>query len=266
MLEPLVDGHGRLIGDLRVSVTDRCNFRCQYCMPAEGLPWLEREAILTLRGDRAARVGLFVATGHHRRPAHRRRAARAAGLPAARRPCSSLIDGHRGPLGHHQRLPARARRRRAGRRRAPAHQRVDRLAPARPLLRDDPPRRAAAGAARARGDRPAPAAEGEGERGRHARLHRAGGAAVRRVRPHAPVPGALHRVHAAGRRPRLDARRRAHRRRAARDHPRALPARGAAARAVGHRARLPLRRRRRRDRLHQPGVRAVLLGLQPRSG
>jgi cyclic pyranopterin phosphate synthase len=44
---PLVDGHGRLIGDLRVSVTDRCNFRCQYCMPAEGLPWLDRAEILT---------------------------------------------------------------------------------------------------------------------------------------------------------------------------------------------------------------------------
>ncbi len=44
--EPLRDGHGRLIGDLRVSVTDRCNFRCQYCMPAEGLPWLERDEIL----------------------------------------------------------------------------------------------------------------------------------------------------------------------------------------------------------------------------
>src|SRR6478672_6516216 len=46
-LEPLRDGHGRLIGDLRVSVTDRCNFRCQYCMPAEGLPWLDRAEILT---------------------------------------------------------------------------------------------------------------------------------------------------------------------------------------------------------------------------
>jgi cyclic pyranopterin phosphate synthase len=44
--EPLRDGHGRVIGDLRVSVTDRCNFRCQYCMPAEGLPWLDREEIL----------------------------------------------------------------------------------------------------------------------------------------------------------------------------------------------------------------------------
>jgi cyclic pyranopterin phosphate synthase len=45
--ERLRDGHGREIGDLRVSVTDRCNFRCQYCMPADGLPWLEREAVLS---------------------------------------------------------------------------------------------------------------------------------------------------------------------------------------------------------------------------
>jgi GTP 3',8-cyclase len=45
--EALHDGHGRRITDLRVSVTDRCNFRCQYCMPAEGMPWLEREEILT---------------------------------------------------------------------------------------------------------------------------------------------------------------------------------------------------------------------------
>jgi GTP 3',8-cyclase len=46
-IEQLVDGHGREITDLRMSVTDRCNFRCQYCMPAEGLPWLEREAVLS---------------------------------------------------------------------------------------------------------------------------------------------------------------------------------------------------------------------------
>jgi cyclic pyranopterin phosphate synthase len=44
--EPLRDGHGRLISDVRVSVTDRCNFRCQYCMPAEGLPWLHRAEVL----------------------------------------------------------------------------------------------------------------------------------------------------------------------------------------------------------------------------
>src|ERR687889_1610998 len=49
MPEPdqLIDGHGRPIGDVRISVTDRCNFRCQYCMPAEGLPWLERSALLS---------------------------------------------------------------------------------------------------------------------------------------------------------------------------------------------------------------------------
>jgi GTP 3',8-cyclase len=45
--EQLVDGHGRAIGDVRISVTDRCNFRCQYCMPAEGLPWLERSDVLS---------------------------------------------------------------------------------------------------------------------------------------------------------------------------------------------------------------------------
>ena len=61
-LEPLRDGHGRLIGDLRVSVTDRCNFRCQYCMPAEGLPWLERREILSFE-EIARLVALFSAMG-----------------------------------------------------------------------------------------------------------------------------------------------------------------------------------------------------------
>ena len=45
--QPLVDAHGRAITDLRVSVTDRCNFRCRYCMPAEGVPWLDRSEILS---------------------------------------------------------------------------------------------------------------------------------------------------------------------------------------------------------------------------
>jgi cyclic pyranopterin phosphate synthase len=63
-VEPLRDGHGRLIGDLRVSVTDRCNFRCQYCMPAEGLPWLEREEILTFE-EIARLVALLAAMGVH---------------------------------------------------------------------------------------------------------------------------------------------------------------------------------------------------------
>ncbi len=46
-MEPLVDAHGRAITDLRVSVTDRCNFRCRYCMPAEGMEWLRRDQILS---------------------------------------------------------------------------------------------------------------------------------------------------------------------------------------------------------------------------
>jgi len=58
----LEDGHGRRITDLRVSVTDRCNFRCQYCMPAEGLSWLDREEILSFEEiERLVRV--FVGLG-----------------------------------------------------------------------------------------------------------------------------------------------------------------------------------------------------------
>ena len=45
-MEPLVDGWGREIKSLRISVTDKCNFRCRYCMPAEGLDWLPRDEIL----------------------------------------------------------------------------------------------------------------------------------------------------------------------------------------------------------------------------
>jgi cyclic pyranopterin phosphate synthase len=43
----LIDPFGRVIRDLRISVTDRCNFRCTYCMPEEGMTWLPREEILT---------------------------------------------------------------------------------------------------------------------------------------------------------------------------------------------------------------------------
>jgi GTP 3',8-cyclase len=44
---PLADRHGRVATDLRVSLTDRCNLRCTYCMPVEGLPWLPTADILT---------------------------------------------------------------------------------------------------------------------------------------------------------------------------------------------------------------------------
>jgi cyclic pyranopterin phosphate synthase len=43
---PLTDSYGRIATDLRVSLTDRCNLRCTYCMPAAGLPWLAAEQLL----------------------------------------------------------------------------------------------------------------------------------------------------------------------------------------------------------------------------
>src|SRR3954462_15892401 len=62
--EPLRDGHGRRIGDLRVSVTDRCNFRCQYCMPAEGLQCLVRDAVLRFE-EIERTVALLASMGVH---------------------------------------------------------------------------------------------------------------------------------------------------------------------------------------------------------
>src|SRR5437867_4133976 len=54
---PLVDPFQRTVRDLRVSVTDRCNFRCSYCMPEEGMRWLPRDEVLTIEEiERVARV------------------------------------------------------------------------------------------------------------------------------------------------------------------------------------------------------------------
>ncbi|MFM8303699.1 MAG: GTP 3',8-cyclase MoaA [Actinomycetota bacterium] len=54
---PLIDPYGRRVKDLRISITDRCNFRCTYCMPEEGLTWLDRSDLLTYEEQaRVARV------------------------------------------------------------------------------------------------------------------------------------------------------------------------------------------------------------------
>ena len=56
-MEPLRDSWGREIKSVRVSVTDKCNFRCTYCMPAEGLEWLGRKEILSFEEiTRLARI------------------------------------------------------------------------------------------------------------------------------------------------------------------------------------------------------------------
>jgi cyclic pyranopterin phosphate synthase len=54
---PLVDTYGRVHTDLRISVTDRCNFRCTYCMPEEGMQWLPKDEVLTFEElERLARL------------------------------------------------------------------------------------------------------------------------------------------------------------------------------------------------------------------
>ena len=53
-----MDGFGRVHRDLRISVTDRCNFRCRYCMPAEGLEWLPRDGLLSF--EEISRVASLV--------------------------------------------------------------------------------------------------------------------------------------------------------------------------------------------------------------
>ena len=54
---PLIDPHARRVKDLRISITDRCNFRCVYCMPEEGMDWLPRDELLTYEEQaRIARV------------------------------------------------------------------------------------------------------------------------------------------------------------------------------------------------------------------
>lgn len=58
----LVDTFGRVATDLRISVTDRCNFRCRYCMPPEGLPWMPKDQLLSY--EEMARVaGVLVGLG-----------------------------------------------------------------------------------------------------------------------------------------------------------------------------------------------------------
>jgi cyclic pyranopterin phosphate synthase len=59
MHTPLIDAFGRQHRDLRISITDRCNFRCTYCMPEEGMEWFPKSDILTFEEiERVARVGV----------------------------------------------------------------------------------------------------------------------------------------------------------------------------------------------------------------
>jgi cyclic pyranopterin phosphate synthase len=61
-MHELIDRFGRRVTSLRISVTDRCNFRCQYCMPEEGMQWLERDSLLSFE-EIARLVRVFASLG-----------------------------------------------------------------------------------------------------------------------------------------------------------------------------------------------------------
>lgn len=79
------DGFGRRIEYLRISVTDKCNLRCVYCMPVEGLPWLRRDDLLTYE-----EIERIVAT---MAPMGLRRLRITGGEPLVRRELPSLVEG-----------------------------------------------------------------------------------------------------------------------------------------------------------------------------
>jgi GTP 3',8-cyclase len=65
MSEPIRDTLGRPLASLRISVTDRCNMRCRYCMPEDDYVWLPRESILTFE-EITRLVGVFAGLGVHK--------------------------------------------------------------------------------------------------------------------------------------------------------------------------------------------------------
>src|SRR3954463_5224098 len=83
MTTTLKDQFGRSIEYLRISVTDRCNFRCLYCMPAEGLPWLPKADILSYEE--------VTAVGRQRAPRGRGRLRITGGEPTLRPDLVTLV-------------------------------------------------------------------------------------------------------------------------------------------------------------------------------
>ena len=148
-MTPLIDTFGRLHDNLRISVTDRCNIRCFYCMPETGVKFQPREQILSFEEiERFVRIA--VVAGRPQAAHHRRRAA------GAQRSVATLVAkaggdrGHRGSGADHQRRAAGRTGPGALRRRAAAHQRPSGHARSRALQADHPPRRSRQSARRHR--------------------------------------------------------------------------------------------------------------------
>ena len=114
-MEPLTDSWGREIRSLRVSVTDKCNFRCRYCMPAEGLEWLPRDEILSFEEIQRL-VGVLASMGVDE-------VRLTGGEPLVRRDLPVLVEllantaGRARPLADDERRAARPPRRRRSSRR-----------------------------------------------------------------------------------------------------------------------------------------------------
>ena len=175
-MEPLVDGWGREIKSLRVSVTDKCNFRCTLLHAGRGprVAAARRGADASRRSTRLVRVLAAMGVEEVRltggEPLVRR------DLPDARRDAGARARRRR-PVADDERRPARPARRAARRRRAAPPQRLARLALAHPLRRDHAPRRARPRPRRARGGRALPgAAPDQGQLRRDPGLHRDRGA------------------------------------------------------------------------------------------
>ena len=127
----LVDLLGRPLRSLRVSVTDRCNLRCQYCMPEEEYAWLPREDLLVFE-EIVRSSDVFAGLGVDKVRLTGRRAAAAPEPPELVAPARRRTAADR-PGADHQRRPAGRAGRGASRRRADARHRQPRHAAPRPL-------------------------------------------------------------------------------------------------------------------------------------
>src|ERR1051326_3809658 len=99
------DTLNRPLGSLRVSVTDRCNLRCRYCMPEAEYVWLPKSSILTFE-EIARLVRIFTGPRRRQGPSAGRRAA-AAPRPADARPDAGGESRHSRPRAHNQRTAPR---------------------------------------------------------------------------------------------------------------------------------------------------------------
>ena len=198
------DSFGRVATDLRVSLTDRCNLRCSYCMPPEGLDWLPKPDLLTadeivrLVAIGVERLGITEVRYTGGEPLLRRELVDIVARTAALRPRAAGVADHQ----RHRAGPAAP----AARRRGPGPgQRLARHPRPRDVQDARPPRPARGHARGAGGRRTRPGCAGQGQRGADARRQRPRGRAAAALLPGARLRAAVHRADAAGRPARLAA-------------------------------------------------------------